>query len=71
MTQNTARNNKMEIWAQHNNSRNTCFLSALNESSRCYQHNGTYLPNFHKKAKAEYYNPDMLAILCCPWLEPE
>jgi hypothetical protein len=56
MTQHTAYNNKMEIRAQHTNSRNTCSHSALSESSRCYQENGTYLPNVHNTAKAEYCN---------------
>ena len=71
MTQHIARNNKMETGAQHNNSRDTCSLSVLSERTRCYQENGTYLPNFHHTATGEYYNPDTLANLCCPWLEPE
>jgi len=60
MTQHTVHNNKMETGAQHSNSRDTCSLSVLSESSRCYQENGAYLPNFHNTAKAEYYNPDTL-----------
>lgn len=55
MAQNSV-HNKMEIWAQHNNSHGICSLSALSEINRCHQHNGTNLPNFHNTAKAEHYN---------------
>jgi hypothetical protein len=78
MTQHTAHNNKMKIRAQHNNSHDTYSLSVLNKAAGVtrkmvpiYQIYGTYLSNFYNIAKAEYYNPDTLAILCCPWLEPE